>query len=159
MQPRPLSATILGILNLGYGLFSLAGLLFISPMAKSFANDPGMVPWVWVSGLVQAGAGLILVVAAIGLFSCKNWARLLSIAWAIFAIVVTLATIPVIAKYTHLIPGTDRIPPSVKAVFVNLVTALSTLFSMAYPAALLFFMTRPKFAAACRAGYRSSEPA
>ena len=155
MQARPVSAMVFGILNIGFGAFNLLALLVLQALAgsggaaahsplKAFYSDPSQLHWMWVSGVINSVAGLFLVAAGVGLLLCRNWGRICSLAWAAFDILFVLASAPLSWKYARM-----AAPSQFGDIFALFVTAFGLIFSLAYPIALLIFMTRPKLIAAC----------
>ena len=154
MQARPVSAIVFGILNIGFGAFNLLALVFLqvitsanlgahSPL-KAFYSDPGQLHWMWVSGVSNAVAGLFLAAAGAGLLFCRNWARITSLGWAVFDILFVLASIPLSWKYARMVS------PQLGDIFALVMTVFGLVLTLAYPVALLIFMTRPKLVAACQ---------
>jgi hypothetical protein len=152
MQPRPISAIIFGILNIGFGAFNLLSLLFLPTSAeagansslKSFYGDPNLVHWLWVSGVISGAGGLVLAAAGVGLLLCQNWARIASMAWAVFDILMAFATAPLSGKVAR------AIAPQFGDAIALLATIFVLVFSLVFPVALLIFMRRPNFVAACQ---------
>ena len=98
MRERPVSVTIFGILNIGFGLLGLVGLL-TQNLFESFATqapnpslssimafldemnkNPTFILWRNISVPLEGLASLVLLVSGIGLILLKNWARDLDIA-------------------------------------------------------------------------------
>jgi len=166
MQPRPISATIFGILNIGFGMFGLLGLVFMhamsaigdklaaaSPAYKAVQNDPNYMHWLAVSSSISGVASLFLIAAGAGLLVCQNWARIVSIGWAIFDILFILGTMPLTIKYTSMALRMTNAGAQAAQLQESLVifsTVFGMAFSLAYPIVLLVFMTRRKLAEACK---------
>jgi len=95
---RPTSVTVFGILNIVFAAFGLFGMIaFIAlfylpvgannPVIKLIHENPAYAAWLKVCiplGLLSCAA---LLAAGIGLLRLKSWARTLSIAYAIYALV------------------------------------------------------------------------
>jgi hypothetical protein len=144
---------LFGILNIGYGAFNLLSLLFLRLIAdakigpnsplKAFQGDASQMHLLWVTGLISAVAGLFLMAAGVGLLLGQNWGRLTSLAWAVFDILTVLATVPLSWKAAH-----ATTPAQFGDSLALIVTVFGLVASLAYPIALLIFMTRPKLIAA-----------
>ncbi len=153
-----MSVTIFGILNIGFAVFGVGGLLMSrlmlhaklpgNPLLKSMQSDPAYASWtnaVTVFGLVFA---LILVAAGIGLLLAQNWARILSIVYAIIDIVYVL--VGAVVNYHFMQAMTGQMPgvsSGMMAVFTAVGSVFGVIFGLAYPVLLLIFMTRPKIVA------------
>jgi hypothetical protein len=154
MQARPVSAIVFGILNIGFGVFNLLALWLLQVMAsdkiaahsplKAFYGDPRQLHWMWVSGVINAVAGLLLAAAGVGLLLGQNWGRLTSLAWAVLDILFVLASVPFSWKYAQMAS------PQYGDILALFLTVFGLVLTLAYPVALLIFMTRPKLVAACR---------
>lgn len=137
---------------MGFGALNLLSLLFLPTSAetganspvKSFYGDPNLVHWLWVSGVISAVGGLVLVAAGVGLLLCQNWARMASMAWAVFDILLAFASAPLNGKVAR------AIAPQYGDTIAPLATIFVLLFSLVFPVALLIFMRRPNLVAACR---------
>jgi hypothetical protein len=157
VQPRPVSLILFGILNIGYGLFNLLSLLFLqvvenvsksnstSALAKALQTDPSQLHLMWVTGVIGAVAGLVLVAAGVGLLLRKNWGRVTSLAWAAFDILMVLVTLPLSWK-----AALSSSPSQLGQGFAFVVTAFGLVVSLAYPLALVIFMRRPRLIEACK---------
>ena len=166
MKQRPLTATIFGILNIGFGLFALAGLVFTkmmeamagarlpsgapSPLAAIY-SDPNYVRYMHVVTPLTALAGMFLIAAGIGLLLLQNWARIMSIIWAIFDSLMVLVgvcfTVPMVRAQMAAMPN---MPSAVAGVAGVIGGIFGVLFGLAYPVVLMVFMLRPTFAASFR---------
>src|SRR5579872_1041984 len=101
MAQRPVSITIFGILNIGLAVFGAASLIvsnivltFVklpsSPITDSLLNNPTYRAWTPVSMFMGLISNTVMLVAGIALLLLKNWGRILSIAYAIYAILWSL---------------------------------------------------------------------
>jgi len=153
MRARPISLIVFGILNIGYGAFNVLSLLLsqivlsaakTGSAAKSLSSDPGQTHLMFITGGIDAAAGVFLAVAGVGLLLCKNWGRMGSLGWAIFDILFVLLTIP---QGWH---AAQAFAPQFGSAFAMVVTILGLLVSLAYPLVLVVFMRRPKLVEACR---------
>ena len=158
---------IFGILNIGFGLLGLAGLL-TQKMFESFAaqtpnptlnsmmafmdemnKDPTVILWRDISIPLEGVASVALLAAGIGLLLLKNWARLGSIAYAIYKMIFVVANL--IVLYTALGAMLQKALQNAPAVVVGIAavsSAVGVVISLAYPGLLIFFMTRPKIVSA-----------
>src|SRR3954469_5187230 len=98
---RPTSVTVFGVLNLVFGVFGVFGLIASAaifalplsannPVVKIVHENPGYAAFLKLSiavGVLALGA---LVAAGIGLLLLKAWARILSIIYAIYAMIAGL---------------------------------------------------------------------
>jgi hypothetical protein len=164
---RPTSVTVFGVLNIVFGVFGLLSLLFAAAFlaaAKATGAHRPLVfetlhshvyrVWTTVSlplGFVAAG---VLVVAGVGLLVMKRWARVMTIVYAIYALVQALAGIAI--TFTVLLPAaveaSSRRGPEAIAAIAGFVGAIvGGVLGLAYPILLLIFMTRPRVVEAFRA--------
>ena len=163
MRERPVSVTIFGILNIGFGLLALGGVLLskISEDLGASAANPSVnsffgfldalnhnhlyVLWNAITVPLNLAAGLVMVAAGVGLLLLKNWARLVSIGCGIYKIIFVILNCAVFFLalreiLANAIQGAGM-PVIVLLVIVGLAAAVLTLI---YPALLLYFLTRPK---------------
>lgn len=169
MSQRSSAVTIFGGLNLVFGLLGVLGLclsipsLLLSdmlsgskadPVSKAILQNPFFKGWTYASFGVGTVQTIMLIVAGIGLLKYKNWARRLSIAYSVLAIL--LAVVGAFMSYKYLIEplqnsGVARGGPNAfMGVYMTAVMAGSTIFGIAYPVVLLIFMLRPSIVAACQ---------
>jgi hypothetical protein len=138
IKQRPMSVTIFGILNIGFGLLDLLVTLFslfILPRL-SIANNPMLSQmhdnlWTKISTPLDGIASLALLAAGVGLLMLMNWARNLSFVYGIYGILVTLIGLVV----TLCGDG---------SVMTKILSFFGAVVSLVYPILLLIFMTRPK---------------
>jgi hypothetical protein len=160
---RPASVTVFGILNFVFAAFGVIGLiasfaLFSVPadssdsVIKLMHQGPGYAAWLKVCiplGVLSCAA---LLAAGIGLLSLKPWARILSIAYAICAIVFCVAALLINLIFMAQ-PMFQQVRPQqqlVAAVALGgpISGTIGDFFWPIYPILLLVFMLRPKVAAA-----------
>lgn len=170
MRERPISITIFGILNVGIGLLGLGGLLlstmfespdFLSispsvPSVNSFlssmlalwntiSTDATFVVWRRITVPLDAAASLTLVAGGIGLLLLRNWARLVSIGYAIYKVIFALLDVAVLMAVLHRVlakaPQADTGAPIALLVWA---AAIETVLTLVYPVLLIYFLTRPK---------------
>jgi uncharacterized membrane protein YidH (DUF202 family) len=156
-----MSVLIFGILNIGYGLFKLAGLAFAAVMSHvkmpananipSMNNDPTFIAWSKYAFPLGGALGVALIAFGIGLLLMKNWARLGSIVYAVIDIVLvvvgTLVMWPVTQRMMEAMPN---VPHGMVSGIASISLVLQLIFGLAYPALVLFFMTRDNVIEACQ---------
>lgn len=160
---RPTSVTVFGVLNIIIGVWGLIGGilalgLLVTPllggipsMRELWANGPQHA-WIALAiplGLVGHAAA---VVAGIGLLRMLEWARLLSIGYAIYA--AALSIIGMGLSLTLLIaPMVDHAARQADAT-ASLIGfgsgIVGGLLGLIYPVLLFVYMTRPNVVQACR---------
>jgi hypothetical protein len=172
MRERPVSVTIFGILNIGFGLLGLCSallsLLFggsnfpaaMPSLGPYFSNvlmvwnaivtDPAYVVWSRIAGPLDVTASLALIAAGIGLLLLQNWSRLVSIGYAIYCMVSAVLNLAVIFVVLHRLLA-NALPASARGQLAIMVVAvMGAVLTLVYPALLLFFLTRPGAVLACR---------
>jgi len=180
-RQRPTVLTVMGILNIVLGsLFVLCnicggiGLLFgASGQGRQFQGGPN--PFAEINELfnflqaeipsfvvikvcelvVSLLASVLLVIAGIGLLSVRNWGRILSIAYSVIGILVTLGSLVFTLAIVN--PATERFinarlaiggqPGMNNTAFNSIVTVFSAVISMAYAIVLLIMMLLPSVSA------------
>jgi len=168
MQPplqRPGVVTTFGVLNIVFAALGLIGVIgAISTLSMSAASDnyvvkvmrdnPTYLMWIKISIPLSLLALAALLAAGIGLLRLKAWARVLSIAYAIWAIVTGLVAL--VLNYLFLArPLMEEAARKESAESAGLMGgAVGSLFGgcfgLVYPIILLIFMTRPTVIAAFR---------
>ncbi|MGB7769064.1 MAG: hypothetical protein WBN22_09475 [Verrucomicrobiia bacterium] len=162
---RPASITVFGILNFLFAALGAVGLIasvaLFSPPAnpnnsvlKLIHEGPAYAIWLKICiplGLLSCAA---LLAAAIGLLGLKSWARTLSIAYAIFAIVFCLVAM-LINLVLMVQPMFVQAPrqqelEAAGAIGGPISGTIGGLFWLIYPILLLIFMLHPKVVAAFR---------
>ncbi|MFW6189941.1 MAG: hypothetical protein ACOC7T_05860 [Planctomycetota bacterium] len=149
---RPGTVTKLGYLNVIYGLAMLAAvwLLFGPVVREGWAGLPDIwrkAPpifhtWLGVKYPLEGLTALALVIAGIGLLRLKKWARLYSLVYGVYGLVMAAATVGM--KLGFLLPasrGPDRFVIATTTVITAIVTVI-------YPGALLVLLVNPKVKAA-----------
>ncbi len=162
---RPTSATVFGILNMvfaAFGLFGIiasVGLLMMAgktdnPVIKLMQDSPGYALWFKICiplGLLSCG---VLLAGGIGLMLVKPWGRLLSIGYAIYAIIFGFAGM--VVNFLFLVrPMLEQAkhkggPEAAGAIGGAIGGSIGGCFGMIYPILLLVFMFRPVIVAAFR---------
>ena len=159
MRPRPLSITVFGILNIGFALFGFLG-VFVSQLmlhAKLRAPHGMAIPtaemnpaWASFVSFFGTAQALLLLAAGIGLLLTLPWARILSIVYAVIAMVYALlaSVMSFSTLQATLASMPIKIPPGAVSAVAVAATILGFVISLVYPGLLLYFMTRPKVVAA-----------
>jgi hypothetical protein len=162
---RPASATTFGILNIifaGLGVFGLVASITLltvmdtrNPVVRIIQNNPAYAAWMKLSVPLGLLSCAILLTAGIGLLRMKNWARLLSIGYAIYAILFGIVGIvinflflvrPMLEEASH-----KQGPEAAGEIGGAIGGGIGGCIGLVYPVLLLIFMTRPKLVAAFRA--------
>jgi hypothetical protein len=161
-MPRPVPVSIFGILNIVFGVYALysvfATLSTLSitgetknEIAKIIHDVPAYATWVKCTIPLGLLSFVLLVPAGVGLLRLAEWARNLSIAYGVYAILFDIAV--AITNYRYVLPrvlgeafranGGSSVPLAVVAI-------MGGLFGMIYPVALIVFMMRKEIVAAFR---------
>ncbi|HXR48348.1 MAG TPA: hypothetical protein VN784_13015 [Candidatus Limnocylindrales bacterium] len=162
---RPTSVTVFGILNIVFAAFGVFGLIFSmalfhlpadsnNPVVKLIHENPAYAAWLKASILLGVPSCLVLLATGIGLLCLKSWARILSIAYAIYAIVFGIVG-TVVNFVVMVVPMAEQArqqqgPEAAAAIGGAIGGTIGGCFGLIYPVLLLIFMTRPKVAAAFR---------
>jgi hypothetical protein len=161
---RPTSVTVFGILNILFAalgmlsvlllaaLFTVVGSSTNNPVVRLIHESSAYAAWLVVSIILGMIAAAALLAAGIGLLNLKSWARIVSIVYAIYALV----SVPVsqLVNYFFLVrplfeqAGHQQQPQVVGAAFGALGGSIGGCFGLVYPILLLVFMTRPNVVAA-----------
>jgi hypothetical protein len=144
MQKRPISVTIFGILNIGFGLLDVIVTLFLMVVLPKI-HLPGNSVFIlirdnsWSKNTMPFDivAAMALLAAGIGLLLSKNWARILSIIYGIYTIAVC-----VVGGIVTLSGGPLG--------FGMITSLLGSMASLIYPVLLIIFMMRPNVVAALK---------
>jgi hypothetical protein len=163
---RPTSVTVFGVLNIVFGALGILGIIFsaislmvISPLSsthnpvvQTVRNNPGYAAWMKIAiplGFLACG---VSIAAGIGLLKLKNWARILSIGYAIYAIVTGI--IGMVLNYIFLMQplmeqaSQKQGPEAAVLIGAAIGGTFGSCFGMIYPVLLLIFMFRPNVVAA-----------
>lgn len=160
---RPTSVTVFGILNIvfaAFGIFGTLGSLALfsanadmnNPVIKIIHDNPNYALWMKICISLGLIVTIALLAAGSGLLKLKPWARTLSIAYAIYAIV--FGIISIVANYFFLTkPLMEQAQgqhdaAAAAAVGAAIGGAVGGCVGMVYPILLLIFMTRPNVIAA-----------
>lgn len=159
---RPTVVTVFGILNIVFGALGLScapcSLLWTlkpdilprgpgpNPVAEILVNSPDLRNWYIFSTVLGTLASALLLVAGIGLLNMKSWGRTLSIAYAIYALINTLANL-VVQYFLLIVPlmekGRGQPQAMAGAIGGAIVWTLAGLTALIYPIILLCFMYTP----------------
>ena len=162
---RPTSATVFGILNI---LFSVLGFLgtaysaFVYLAASDPINaavnpfdalelSPLMATWLKAATILGFFANVVLLAAGVGLLMMRGWGRMLSLVYAVYAIVGTVIGMAmnwffiVVPALNSMDDGRGPGPVLIGAAIGGV---LGGCVSLIYPALLWYFMTRPRLVAA-----------
>jgi hypothetical protein len=163
---RPTVATVFGILNIVFAALGIFGvlasvMLFMAvgassnnPVIQLIHDSPAYAAWMKISivlGLLTAG---VLLAAGIGLLMLKPWARMVSIVYAIYAIV--MVGIGGAVNYVFLIQPLmqqaqqKQGPEAAGAIGGAIGGMFGSCFGLIYPILLLIFMMRANVVAAFR---------
>jgi hypothetical protein len=161
---RPIPVTVFGILNIVFAalgilgvlsslaLFAAVGIHSNNPVIQLMHNSPAYAAWMKVS----VGLGLLvcpaLLASGIGLLKLQSWARVFSIVYAIYAVVMVIVS--TVANYFLMVqpllvqaqgkPG----PEAAGLIGAAIGGTIGSCAGVIYPILLLIFMLRPKVAAA-----------
>ena len=157
---RPTSALVFGILNIAFGSLSLIGSVFSwwatnavggadNPFWPKVESGPLYDLWLRLGHALGLVAALVLLAAGIGLLKMKPWARRASVVYAIYSLVmVVLGTAMTwffvfspMLEQSGGSPGSSDHTVLVAGIIGGL---FGGLFGLIFPAALLYFMTRPR---------------
>lgn len=170
---RPTSVTVFGILNFVFAVFGVIGLMASFALLALSANSshtfiklvhagPAYAVWLKICVLLGVLSCAALLAAGIGLLGLKPWARVLSIAYGIYAIVFVL-----VGMLLNLIlmvqPPFEQVPQHQELVIAGAVGGpisgtIGAVFWLIYPIVLLVFMSRPKVIAAFRPSVLPTSP-
>lgn len=165
MQPRPTSITVFGVLNIvfaGFGVFGLLGSAVVlfgasdsnNPVIKIMHENPGYAMWLKIGLFMGIPSCAALAASGIGLLRLKPWGRVLSIVYAIYAVLVGILSTAInliflVLPLLHQAQEQNG-PESAGLIGGAIGSGLGGCFGLIYPVLLLIFMTRPKVAAAFR---------
>jgi hypothetical protein len=160
MRERPMSVMIFGILNIGWAVLGLIGLLISSllrgtvdpsknPFMQQMQNNAAYATWMKIATPVGAVVAVILLAAGTGLLLLQNWARIVSIAYGIYGIISGLiGGVVMMGAFSSVTFPHAGSSPAFVHIFVIIFGVFALLLTMVYPVLLIIFMTRPKVIAA-----------
>jgi hypothetical protein len=161
---RPVAVTVLAILNLVIAAWSLIGaavtyaLIYlineVNPLGDAMRASPIYANWIKATIPLGLASAVALFPSGIGLLRLKEWARKLSLGFAVFDILYTLVALAMIAIY-QVRPLLDeaagaRGAEAAGAYGGAISSLLGGVAGLAYPIVLLVFLTRPNIVAAFR---------
>lgn len=161
---RPTSVTVFGILNIVFavlGLFGLAVsvLLFLpqaaatkNPVVQLIHDNATYAAWMKLCLALGLAATMAKLTAGIGLLQLKPWGRQLSIIYAIYAMLMVVAS-GVVNYFFLMRPLLEQVAQKqgtehAAAVGGAIGGTFGSCFGLIYPILLLVFMLRPDVAAA-----------
>jgi len=164
---RPTSVLVFGILNIVFavvGAFGIAFsvLLFFAPATSSnpvvriIQEHPGYATFLKASIPLGLLSSAVLLASGIGLILMKGWARIVSIAYGVYAIV--WGIIGTVVNYIFITqPLLERAsrqhgPEIAGALGGAIGGAIGGCIGLVYPILLIIFMLRPHVVAAFQAG-------
>jgi prolipoprotein diacylglyceryltransferase len=160
MQQRPIAVTIFGILNIGFGVIGLLGMLVsmavlsrtnvaANPILQEMYDNPNYIAWTKISMPLGGIAAVVLISAGIGLLLLKNWARLVSIGYGVYAILGGIVGgLVMLNIFASILRHNAGGPSGFVVMFSLLGSIFGMVIGLAYPILLIIFMTRPKVVAA-----------
>lgn len=156
---RPTSALVFAVLHIAFGVMGSLGLLLSLAMLRLVPNSGQFDPFAQMGEgfrvfqnvqMVLGGlANVVLIAAGVGLLRLREWARLASLGYAVFAIVAGLVGTAVTMSVV-VYPMLQKTGQQQAMVFGVVGGSLGGCLGLLYPAAILFFLTRPHVVAAFR---------
>ncbi len=160
---RPTSVTVFAVLNIGFAVFGILGMLaslilFLpqadsnNPVVQLIRDSPAYAAWLKFSIGLGAVVCVALLAAGIGLFLLKPWARVLSIGYGIYAIVMGIAG-TVVNYFLLMRPMLEQAqhkhgPEEAAAIGGAIGGTIGGCLGLVYPILLLIFMMRANVVAA-----------
>ena len=159
---RPASATIFGIFNIVWGFLGVCSLTWAlimrfglipgledDPVIERMASNSGYQAFTIVSEIFGAVATVVILAAGFGLLQMRHWARLATIGWAAYSILMVIvgSLLNFFLIFRPLINETGG-PERIALMFGLGFTLAIMTFIGAYCVVAIFFMTRPKLIAA-----------
>jgi hypothetical protein len=162
---KPASVTVFGILNIVFAVFGIIGmfasvfLLFPqananNPVIQIIHDSPAYAAWLKLSIALGAVVCVVLLAAGIGLLRLRPWARMASIIYAIYAILMGL--VGMVVNYYFLVQPMlaqaqqKQGAEAAGAIGGAIGGCIGGCFGLIYPILLLIFMTRANVVAAFR---------
>ena len=162
---RPASVTVFGVLNIVFAALGVMGIMASLAMfaVSSDSNNPVLnivhenaayATWLKVSIVLGFFSAVALLASGIGLLYLKPWARVLSIAYGVYAIV--FGFLGIVMNFIFLVrPMLEQArgqhgPESAAALGGAIGGSIGGCLGLIYPVLLLIFMCMPKVAAAFR---------
>jgi hypothetical protein len=162
---RPTTVTVFGILNIVFaalgvfGMIATIALFYLpadsnNPVIKLIHENPAYAAWIKACIPLGLLSCAVLLAAGIGLLRLKSWARTLSIAYAIYALV--FGIVGMVVNFIFVTqPMIDQAhqqqgPEAGGAMGAAIGGSIGGCFGLIYPVLLLIFMLRPTVVAAFR---------
>jgi hypothetical protein len=163
---RPTAVTVFGILNIIFAALGILGalasvMLFMAvgtssnnPVIQLIHDSPGYAAWLKISIVLGVAGGAVLFAAGLGLLALKPWGRMISMGYAIYALVMVL--VGGVVNYLFLIqPMMQQAqqkqgPEAAGAIGGAIGGMFGSCFGLIYPILLLIFMMRANVVAAFR---------
>jgi hypothetical protein len=162
---RPVIVTIFGILNIVFGVLGLMGMVATlvmftfmdasaNPALKVMNDNPNYLAWLKLNIPLGLLSCIAVIVAGIGLLKLKEWARKLSLAYAVYALVIGIigvglnylwVTRPMLEDASH-----QHGPAAIGAIFGAIGGGVGGLLGLVYPVFLFVMLTRPNVVAIFR---------
>jgi hypothetical protein len=125
-------------------------------IAGSWDAIPGGIPYLIVSTVLNVLICIALIVAGMGLLKMRPWARWLCIGYSIVSILMTAAATvfaltisnPAVTAYQQEYARKHGLPVSTDLASANVLSAVTAVFLLLYPIAMLIIMFLPSVAAA-----------
>ncbi|MHC4481456.1 MAG: hypothetical protein ACYS1C_10890 [Planctomycetota bacterium] len=156
---RPTSVTVFGVLNIVFAVLGLIGVLIAAVSIAAVRAMGGMedplIQAIWESPVARAwnlaalplglAATIALFAAGVGLLLLKPWARILSLIWGIYDIVMEVGGL--VIHFAFIRPALAQVaggPDAMRATFATVGAVVGGCLGVIYPILLLIFMTRPR---------------
>lgn len=162
---RPTTVTVFAVLDLVFGFLGLCGagfgvmaLAFMAGTGDTFSSGPMKIEnpltsdnvylrgWTYFSMVSNVVTAILLIASGFGLLQMRNWARLVTLGYAVYALF-ALVIGTVIAYYTQWLPLLEQVkddPAAQAGAMGGMVGGVFGIcFGIAYPVAILYFLTRP----------------
>lgn len=166
---RPTGVTVFAVLNLIFATFGLLGVAlnmvhFVLPEAEpknrlqELAHGSMLMSgWMQLSSVLNALAAIALLVAAIGLLRMLNWARVTSVVYAAYTIIMTVLGI-FITTLAVFSPALAQAPRGEQAFAVGAVVGafFAGLLAIGYAAVMGYYLSRPQIVAAFEEASRAN---
>jgi len=161
IMARPTSVTVFGVLNVVFGILAVLGLIasaasLLLAASGGQADPPGfdhpvMKVWIPISVVLGFIAAVAQIASGIGLFKLRDWARKVSIAYAMYAVVATVlgTTLQIVFMVLPMLRNLRNQGAEETMVIVVLVSSfIGALAGLIYPLLLWYYMTRRHVVAA-----------
>ena len=166
---RPTTVTVFGVLNIVFGVFALFGVFgglalqamtddSKNPVLRIMHENPAYATWVKCTIPMGLLSFVLLIGTGVGLLRLDEWARKLSIAYGIYAILVDIAV--AIANFlfvfrpmfesVSLTNGASDPAKTGGAIGAAVGGIMGGVFGLIYPVVLIVFMMRKEVVAAFR---------